>query len=377
MPESGEESGPPTGGPDARRTAAHRAREGEHPLATIIDVCRVAGVSKATVSRVLNNTGQVKESTRQAVLQAMHALGYRPNALAQALANQRSDTIGLIVSDFEGVYFGTLLRQATRSADESGKQLIVTDGHDDPQRELDAVNMLVDRRCDAIVLYSRYLSDEELMRLIRELPVPLVVMNRHLPEAPDRSIVFEQRGAARLAVEYLLNLGHRRIACITADMRRLTAQERLQGYKDALLARGVEPDETLITQGTNLIPSGYAACRELLQRGKPFTALVCFTDMMAEGAYRALAERGLKIPDDVSVFGFDNDPSTAYMVPALSTVNIPIAAMTHQTIGQAVRLAAGEEVMPIPPFTGQLILRESVAGLSASALHAGDASLAT
>lgn len=345
-------------------------------MATIIDVCRVAGVSKATVSRVLNNTGQVKESTRQVVLQAMHDLGYRPNALAQALANQRSDTIGLIVSDFEGVYFGTLLRQATRSADGSGKQLIVTDGHDDPQRELDAVNMLVDRRCDAIVLYSRYMPDEQLLQLIRELPVPLIAMNRYLPQAPDRSIVFEQRGAARLAVEYLLNLGHRRIACITARMETATGYERLQGYQDALLAHAVEMDQTLITQGTNLIPSGYEACKELLQRGKPFTALVCFTDMMAEGAYRALAEKGLKIPDDVSVFGFDNDPATAYMIPALSTVNIPIADMTRKTIEQAVRLAAGEAVAPIAPFTGQLILRESVAGLSDSGRRDGDAALA-
>ena len=239
-------------------------------MATMVDVCRLAGVSKATVSRVLNNPDTVKQSTREAVFQAMETLGYRPNGLAQALANQRSDTIGLIVSDFEGVYFGTLLRQATRSADEAGKQLIVTDGHDDAKREAEAVNMLVNRRCDAIILYSRYMSDELLMQLIRELPVPLIAMNRYLPEAPERSIVFEQRGSARMSVEYLLKLGHRHIACITARMRSSTGNLRLEGYCDALRSYGVEIDEDLITQGTNLIPSGYEACKELLRRGKHF-----------------------------------------------------------------------------------------------------------
>lgn len=332
-------------------------------MATMVDVCRLAGVSKATVSRVLNNPETVKESTRAAVFKAMESLGYRPNGLAQALANQRSDTIGLIVSDFDGVYFGTLLRQSTHSADEAGKQLIVTDGHDDPARELDAINMLVNRRCDAIALYSRNMPDDQLMRLITELPVPLVAMNRSLPQAPERSLYFEQRGAARMAVEYLLRLGHRRIACITPPLHRATGALRLEGYYDALRAYGVEIDPALITQGTNLILSGYQACSELLERGKQFTALVCFTDMMAEGAYRALAEKGLRIPHDVSVFGFDNDPATAYMVPALSTVNIPIQEMTRTTIEQAVRLAAGEEVTAIPPFQGQLVLRESVSGL--------------
>lgn len=330
-------------------------------MATMLDVCRVVGVSKATVSRVLNNTGQVKEKTREAVFRAMKELNYRPNGLAQALSNQRSDTIGLVVSDFYGVYFGTLLREATRRSDELGKQLIVTDGRDNPECELRAVNMLVNRRCDAIILYSRFMPDEQLLRLIRELPVPLIAMNRYLPEAPDRSAIFEQLAAARMAVEYLLKLGHRRIACVAARLDTPTGKERLQGYCDALRAYGVAVDSALITEGTNLIPSGYDACKGLLDRGVKFSALVCFTDMMAEGAYRALAERGLKIPDDVSVFGFDNDPSTAYMVPALSTVSHPIYDMTRRTIEQAVHLAAGDVVEPIPPFSGQLILRESVA----------------
>ena len=203
-------------------------------MATITDVCRLAGVSKATVSRVLNNTGQVKESTRAQVYKAIQELNYRPNGLAQALATQRSNTIGLILSDFNGNFFGDLLKQAAQSVEEAGKHLIVTDGHDNPEREIAAFNMLVDRCCDAIVLYSRFLPEETLMQLIDESPVPLIVMNRQLLKAPERCVVFAQQEAAHAAVTHLLELGHRNIACITARMRTPTARARLQGYRDAL-----------------------------------------------------------------------------------------------------------------------------------------------
>ena len=129
-------------------------------MATMLDVSLRAGVSKATVSRVLNGTGQVKESTRQQVFAAMEELGYRPNFLARSLANQTSNSIGLVVSTFDGFYFGRLLQQASRQTETHGKQLIVTDGHDAPEQEEQAVQMLADRKCDAIVLYTRYMSEK-------------------------------------------------------------------------------------------------------------------------------------------------------------------------------------------------------------------------
>lgn len=328
-------------------------------MATITDVCRLAGVSKATVSRVLNNTGQVKESTREQVYRAIQELNYRPNGLAQALATQRSNTIGLILSDFNGNFFGDLLKQAAQSVEQAGKHLIVTDGHDNPEREIAAVNMLVDRCCDAIVLYSRYIPEDKLMTMIEELPIPLVVMNRQLPQAPERCIVFAQQEAAHAAVSHLLKLGHRDIACITARMHSPSAQARLQGYRDALADYGIAYNPDLVVHGQNLIPSGYTACRELIENGKKFSALFSCTDNMAEGAYRALNEAGLKIPDDVSVFGFDNDEMTAFMTPSLSTVNIPVIDMTRTAIEQAIHLANGDNAFAIPIFHGELILRES------------------
>jgi DNA-binding LacI/PurR family transcriptional regulator len=330
-------------------------------MATITDVCRLAGVSKATVSRVLNHTGQVKESTREQVYKAIQELNYRPNGLAQALATQRSNTIGLVVSVFNGNFFGDLLRQAAQSVEMAGKHLIVTDGHDNPEREIQAIQMLVDRCCDGIILYSRFNTEEKIMELIGELPVPLMVMNRHLQKAPERTILFEQREAAHMAVTHLLHAGHRKIACITAIMRTPTAQARLQGYRDALADFGIEYDPDLVALGQNLIPSGYTACRELLDNGADFTALFCCTDNMAEGAYRALNESGRKIPGDVSVVGFDNEPMTAYMTPSLTTVHIPVVEMTKTAVDQVIRMINGENVFAIPTFHGELIVRESVA----------------
>lgn len=330
-------------------------------MATITDVCRLAGVSKATVSRVLNNTGQVKEATREQVYKAIQELNYRPNGLAQALAKQRSDTIGLIVSDFNGNFFGDLLRQAAQSVEMAGKHLVVTDGHDNPEREIQAIQMLVDRCCDGIILYSRFLTEEKILEIIGDLPIPLMVMNRYLEKAPERTIVFAQKEAAHMAVTHLLKAGHSKIACITARMRTPTAQARLQGYQEALADYGIPYNPELVAHGQNLIPSGYTACRELLDNGSDFTALFCCTDNMAEGAYRALNESGRKIPDDVSVVGFDNEPMTAYMTPSLTTVHIPVIEMTKVAVEQVIKMINGENVFAIPTFEGQLIVRESVA----------------
>ncbi|STQ09527.1 HTH-type transcriptional regulator AscG [Enterobacter cloacae] len=133
--------------------------------------------------------------------------GVSPNFLARSLANQTSNSIGLVVSTFDGFYFGRLLQQASRQTETHGKQLIVTDGHDAPEQEEQAVQMLADRKCDAIVLYTRYMSEKAIMKLIHSVQTPLVVINREVSQAPDRCVFFEQQDAAFKAVDYLINQG--------------------------------------------------------------------------------------------------------------------------------------------------------------------------
>jgi DNA-binding LacI/PurR family transcriptional regulator len=329
-------------------------------MATMLDVSLRAGVSKATVSRVLNGTGQVKESTRQQVFNAMEELGYRPNFLAQSLANQTSNSIGLVVSTFDGFYFGRLLQQASRQTETHGKQLIVTDGHDAPEREEQAVQMLADRQCDAIVLYTRYMSEKAIMKLINSVKMPLVVINRDVSLARDRCVFFEQQEAAFKAVDYLISQGHREIACITVPIHTPTGKARLMGYRQALEKHGIAWDDRRVKYGDAGMTRGYELCNELLNEKVPFTALFACNDDMALGSSKALHQAGLHIPQDISLFGFDDAPSAKWLEPALSTVYLPIDNMIVTAIDQAVRLANHQPIETIPPFTGTLMLRDSV-----------------
>lgn len=330
-------------------------------MATMLDVSLRAGVSKATVSRVLNGTGQVKESTRKRVFAAMEELGYRPNFLAQSLANRTSNSIGLVVSTFDGFYFGRLLQQASRQTEAYGKQLIVTDGHDAPDREELAVQMLADRRCDAIILYTRFMSEKAIIRLIDETPVPLIVINRELHQAHDKCVFFEQQDAAFQAVEYLITQGHHDIACITVPGHTPTGKARLMGYRKALEKHGIPWDPAKVKYGDSTMTRGYELCREFLQEGVSVSALFACNDDMALGASKALYQAGLRIPQDISLFGFDDAPSARWLEPGLSTVYLPIDTMITTAIDQAIRLANKETIAAIPPFTGTLVLRESVA----------------
>ena len=329
-------------------------------MATMLDVSIRAGVSKATVSRVLNGTGQVKESTRQQVFKAMEELGSRPNFLARSLANRTSNSIGLVVSTFDGFYFGRLLQQASRQTEAWGKQLIVTDGHDAPEREEEAVQMLADRQCDAIVLYTRHMSEKKIMSLIESIAMPLVVINRDVSQARERCVFFEQQDAAFQAVEYLITQGHRDIACLTVPMHTPTGKARLEGYRNALKKHGIKWDPAKVKYGDSTMGRGYELCCELLEEKTPFSALFSCNDDMALGASKALHQAGLRIPQDISLFGFDDAPSAKWLEPGLSTVYLPIDNMITTAIDQAIKLANGQPIETIPPFTGKLVLRESV-----------------
>lgn len=330
-------------------------------MATMLDVSLRAGVSKATVSRVLNGTGQVKESTRQQVFNAMEELGYRPNFLARSLANRTSNSIGLVVSTFDGFYFGRLLQQASRQTETHGKQLIVTDGHDTPEREEEAVQMLADRQCDAIVLYTRYMSEKAIMKLINSVKMPLIVINRDVSQARERCVFFEQQEAAFNAVEYLISQGHREIACITVPIHTPTGKARLTGYRKALEKHGIPWDESRVKYGDSGMTRGYELCQELLNEKVGFSALFACNDDMALGSSKALHQAGLRIPQDVSLFGFDDAPCAKWLEPGLSTVYLPIDNMITTAIDQAIRLVKNEPIEAIPPFTGTLVLRDSVA----------------
>ncbi|MGQ6981213.1 LacI family DNA-binding transcriptional regulator [Vibrio cholerae] len=333
-------------------------------MATINDVCKLAGVSKATVSRVLNETGQVKAQTREAVLAAIQQLGYQPNSLAQALATNTTNSIGLVLPHFESSYFGSILFEAEQGAQKAGKKLLVVNSKNSEQGEKEAVATLAAQRCDAILLYSRHLSEVQLLELQQQYPSPLVILNRRLHHPQLHSFGLDQTQISQLAMQHLLNLGHRQIACITSPLVSETGKIRYQVYQQALHEQGVELNSSLVIEGDNTLLGGYQAMQQLLQQGISMSAVFACNDDMALGAMRAMHEHGINVPKQVSLIGIDNEPAAAFAIPSLSSVSLPIGELTQQAMSLAVEIANKKpQDAQHRLYQGSLIARESTIAL--------------
>ncbi len=333
-------------------------------MATINDVCKLAGVSKATVSRVLNETGQVKAQTREAVLAAMQQRGYQPNSLAQALATNTTNSIGLVLPHFESSYFGSILFEAEQGAQKAGKKLLVMNSKNSEQGEKEAGATLAAQRCDAILLYSRHLNEVQLLELQQQHPSPLVILNRRLHHPQLHSFGLDQTQIAQLAMQHLLNLGHRQIACITSPLVSETGKIRYQVYQQALHEQGIELSSSLVIEGDNTLLGGYQAMQQLLQQGISMTAVFACNDDMALGAMRAMHEHGIHVPKQVSIIGIDNEPAAAFAIPSLSSGSLPIGELTQQAISLAVEIANKKpQDAQHRLYQGSLIARESTIAL--------------
>jgi len=295
-------------------------------MATIYEVSELAGVSLATVSRVMNDSGRVSDKTREKVLAAMRELDYRPNTVAQSLASHRSDCVGVLVSEVYGPIFGSMLSGIEDELSRAGKFAIFATGHSDADKEREAIRFLISRNCDALILHVEALSDDYLLEQ-EDGELPFVVINRVVPGMETRCIVLDNERGGYDATRMLLDMGHRRIAYISGPLAWGDAQARLEGHKRALKERGCRFDERLLVEGDYQEITGSNAMVQLLQLGIPFTAVVCANDEMAAGAIDMIRSRGMSIPDDMSIVGFDNAPVSRYVYPKLSTVNYPVREM--------------------------------------------------
>ena len=329
------------------------------------DVAERAGVSRTTVSFVLNNVQgvHISEETRKRVLQAAEELGYVPNAAARSLASRRTQTLGLVLvrnqshlaSDafLPQVIHG--LAQATRHA---GFRLLLEPVEDFSHPDA-YIHLVRSKRIDGIVLSGPRSDDEQLTALVREgFPVVL------LGQLPGNSACFvdvDNRNAAREAVEHLIRLGHRRIGCITNAPPEYTAgADRLAGYRDALQAAGIPFEERLVRFGNFVPESGYQAAHSLLRETTPPTALFVASDVVAFGAMAAIREHGLTIPADIALVGFDDVPLARYVDPPLTTVYLP-AAELGQRAGQMLinLIQEGDVSTPHILLETKLIVRAS------------------
>lgn len=339
-------------------------------MATILDVSRRAGVSKTTVSRVMNGKGRISQATRDAVFKAIADLDYRPNVLAQSLSNQTTNSIGLIIPSgyHRSQYIMGLMDLAHTMATQANKFLIVTQTDaNNTDSGIRTIKELVDRRCDGILYYKtshieKDDNDIKLAQLIDELPIPLVVLNHQLPTKPDNYVWFDQVNSGRLAIDKLIALGHRKIAYLCGPLHINTARQRFMGYQQALKAHGIPFDPLLVVEAAPFLEGGHHACEQLLQRQVPFTAIACYNDAIAVGTLKALTNKGISVPDDVSLFGFDNEDISSYTQPAISSVELPVHNMVQHACDMLF-YQIEHKAPPETPFTdlqAKIVLRESV-----------------
>ncbi|WP_039057141.1 LacI family DNA-binding transcriptional regulator [Enterobacter sp. Bisph1] len=331
-------------------------------MATMQEVAKRAGVSKATVSRVLTGKGYVGEETKARVFAAIAESGYRPNLLARSLASSKTQTLGLVVTNtlYHGVYFSELLSHAARMTEDKGRQLLLADGKHSAEEERQAIQYLLDLRCDAIIIYPRFLSVDELDEIIDNHSQPIMVLNRRLRKHASHCVWSDQKASSVSAVSQLIARGHRDIAFITGSLDSPTGIERLSGYKEALAQHDIAVRDELIVQGKWTPASGAQGVAELLARNATFTALVASNDDMAIGAIKQLHESKLAVPQQVSVVGFDDIAIAPFTVPALSSVKIPATGMIKETINRLIFMLDGGDFHQQQTFPGELITRDSI-----------------
>ncbi len=312
-------------------------------MATIKDVAKEAGVSVATVSRVINKSPKASRSSIESVTKAMSKLGYRPNAAARALVSQSTNTMGVLVGDVSDPFFGTLIKSVDNVARENGKHILIGNGYHNPDDERHALELLINSRCEAIIVHSKGLPDEELIEYAKEVK-GLVLINRHIDEISERCISLDNRKGAYLATEHLIRQGHRKIACIASSHQIEDTDARLQGYQAALQDNGIELTKSYIEYGEPNSDGGEVAMTNLLTKSVEITGVVAYNDYMAAGALATLNQNGIDVPDKVSMVGFDDGLIARYVTPSLTTVRYPIEMMAERAARLALSLSRGEEI---------------------------------
>ena len=347
---------------------------------TSADVARLAGVSRTTVSFVLNANPsvQISPATRRRVIEAAEQLGYAPSAAARSLAGGTTRTVGLVMRQYpEQVAADALLADTLRGLSavtrEAGYRVLVEPM---PPGDVSYTSLVRSHHVDGLILSGPLAEDR--LPLEREADFP-VVLQGSLPDTQIPSVDVDNRQGARLAVEHLIRLGHRRIACITnADPAYTAADERLAGYRDALQAAGLPCEERLVTAAAFDAASGRLAMARLLQRGLPFSALFAGNDVVALGAIGAARANGLRVPRDLAVVGFDDIPLAAHFDPPLTTVRLPAYELGF-TAGRALIDRIAGRLVPVRSILAtELVVRESATapdtgggGLLVAASHGG------
>jgi LacI family transcriptional regulator len=332
-------------------------------VATIKDVAALAGVSYTTVSHVINNTRPVSKAARDGVEAAIRRLNYVPSAIARSLRHRSTATIGLLISNNSNPFFSELADGIEDSCFQNGYSVILCNSDDDPAREQTHLQVLLQRRIDGLIVGSVG-GQQALARNLRRSLVPLVIVDRPVPGLRADLVQVDHELGGYLATRHLIELGHRAIGCIAGPATAISSADRLQGYQRALEESAIPVSVSRIVESDFTSEGGYKAGGLLLQNSELSAVMAC-NDLMGIGLLRCAAEKGIRVPEELSVIGFDGIELGRYVHPALTTIGQAIrhlgriAAIT--LIGRIARGGRGPfRRFVLPP---EVVLRESTAAL--------------
>jgi LacI family transcriptional regulator len=330
--------------------------------ATIRDIARHAGVSVATVSRVINGRPDVAPETRDAVLRHVREHNFTTNRNARALSVGRTGLVGFTVPNAHAEYFTLILSGSTEALYEQDMRVVLCPTLHEHEREVTLLDRLMHGTTDgAILLLPTETSDE--LKALQAHGFPFVVADpRYSLDEGIPSVSAAHAAGARAATDHLLSLGHRRIALVTGDRGWVASEERLIGYQTALAAAGVLPTPELVVDGDFLMESGYAAANTLLDLAEPPTAIFASNDNMAVGVLHAARARGLRVPDDLSLVGFDDSAQATIVTPLLTTVRQPLEELGRTAVSLLTRLLDRQRVEALRvELATKLVVRDSTA----------------
>ena len=331
---------------------------------TIADVAKEAGVSIMTVSRAINDKGEISESTRQRILKIAKEMGFQPSGLARGLATQRTATVGLVMPDIANPFFALITRGVENIAYDKGYNVFLLNTDEDTDREIAALNSLWEKQVDGLILCSSRLEQSQLIAWLERFQF-VVLVNRVLETAVSGvcTINVDDRGGAKQAVDHLIISGHTNIAFVAGPKYSLSGQERLIGYQESLSEHGLPLRPELIKHCVPTTEGGYTALMDLLGQYPEITAVFAYNDLTATGVLQACAELNRRVPEDVEIIGVDDIPLASLVTPALSTLHINKRELGAIAMGTLVQLMNGEYSSENYQQTvkSELILRETTA----------------
>lgn len=325
---------------------------------SIKDIARLARVSHPTVSRALQNSPLVNPQTAEKIRKIADEAGYRASAVARGLVTRRTRTIGLVVTTVADPFASEVVCGVEQTANDHGYSVFLADSNADPVREKKVVQSLAERRVDGIIVTSSRVGALYLP-LLKEMMVPIVLVNDQHPGAFVHSVMITNFNGMHAAAEHLIGLGHRRIAYLGDQFGYQSDVERLAGYQAALDAAGIEPMPELVVRGEGNAEAAMDAMEKLLTLEQPPTAVCCYNDMSALGAMRTIRAHGMRVPEDISVAGFDDLFFASYTQPPLTTVRQPMRRMGKLAMESLFTLMSGAESVEQIAVDTELVVRES------------------